>query len=143
MATRIDRSATPGRTGPGTTLNDGLLPKDRSLQLLKRRARVDPQLVDESPARFLVGVQGLCLPTRLVQRGHQTPPQALAERVLRDERLELSDELGVAPECKVGVDPELHRCQPDLLEPGDRRLGEAFVGELRERRASPERQRVA
>ena len=63
--------------------------------------------------------------------------------MLRDERLELSDELGVAPECKVGVDPELHCCQPDLLEPGDRRLGEAFVGELRERRASPERQRVA
>ncbi len=121
----------------------GILPKDRPLQLLERRARLDPELVDEGPARILVGVQGLRLPTRPVQRGHQTPPQALAERVLGDERLELSDQLVVAPECEVGVDPELHRCQPDLLEPGDRRLGEALVGEVRERRASPQRQRVA
>ena len=49
----------------------------------------------------------------------------------------------MAPDCEVGVDPELDRRQPDLLEPGDRRLGEALVGEVRERRASPQRQRVA
>ncbi len=120
-----------------------VLPKDRPLQLLERRARIDPELVDEGPARILVGVQGLRLPTRPVQRRHQIPPQALAERVLGDERLELSDQLVVAPECEVGVDPELDCCQPDLLEPGDGRLGEALVGEVRERRAPPQRQRVA
>ncbi len=49
----------------------------------------------------------------------------------------------MTPEREVGVDPELDCSQPDLLEPGDRRLGEALVGEVRERRASPERQRVA
>ena len=63
--------------------------------------------------------------------------------MLGDERLELTDELVVAPEQQVGVDPELDRRQPDLLEPGDRRLGEALVGEVRERRAPPERQRIA
>ena len=120
-----------------------VLPKDRPLQLLERRARIDPELVDEGPARILVGVQGLRLPTRPVQRRHQIPPQALAERVLGDECLELSDQLVVAPEREVGVDPELDCCQPDLLEPGDRRLGEALVGEVRERRAPPQRQRVA
>ena len=51
-----------------------VLPKDRPLQLLERRARVDPELVDEGPARILVGVQGLCLPARPVQRSHQIPP---------------------------------------------------------------------
>ena len=120
-----------------------VLPKDRPLQLLERRARIDPELVDEGPARILVGVQGLRLPTRPVQRRHQIPPQAFAERVLGDECLELPDQLVVAPEREVGVDPELDCCQPDLLEPGDRRLGEALVGEVRERRASPQRQRVA
>ena len=120
-----------------------LLPKDRPLQLLERSTRLDPELVDEGPARIPVGVQGLRLPTRPVQRRHQIPPQAFAERVLGDQCLELSDQLVVAPECEVGVDPELDCCQPDLLEPGDRRLGEALVGEVRERRAPPQRQRLA
>ena len=120
-----------------------LLPKDRPLQLLERSTRFDPELVDEGPARILVGVQGLRLPARPVQRRHQIPPQTFAERLLGDECLELSDQLVVAPECEVGVDPELDCCQPDLLEPGDRRLGEALVGEVRERRTPPQRQRLA
>ena len=108
-----------------------VLPKDRPLQLLERRARVDPELVDEGPARILVGVQGLRLPTRPVQRRHQIPPQAFAERVLGDQCLELPDQLVVTPEREVSVDPELDCSQPDLLEPGDRRLGEALIGEVR------------
>ena len=144
IATRIDRSAT-SRTPRCRRfeIERRVLPEDRPLQLLERRARLDPELVDEGPARILVGVQGLRLPTRPVQRRHQTSPQALAERVLGDQCLELPDQLVVAPECEVGVDPELDCCQPDLLEPGDGRLGEALVGEVRERRAPPQRQRVA
>ena len=102
-----------------------------------------PSSSTRASARILVGVQGLRLPARPVQRRHQIPPQTLAERVLGDQCLELSDQLVVAPEREVGVDPQLDRCQPDLLEPGDRRLGEALVGEVRERRAPPQRQRLA
>ena len=145
IATRIDRSAA-SPTDAGAAAGDvqrRLLPKDRPLQLLERRTRLDPELVDEGSARILVRVQGLRLPARPVQRRHQIPPQTFAERVLGDECLELADQLVVAPEREVGVDPELDRCQPDLLEPGDRRLGEALVGEVRERRAPPQRQRVA
>ena len=145
IATRIDRSAAWPDTG-GRRVRDverGILPEDRPLQLLERRARVDPELVDESPARLLVGVQRLGLPTRPVERRHQIHPEALAERVLGDERLELPDQLVVAPECEVGVDPQLQRGEPDLLEPGDGRLREALVGEVRERRTPPQRQRVA
>ena len=120
-----------------------VLPQNRPLQLLECRARIDPELVDECAARFLADVQSFCLPTRPVERGHQIHPQVLAERVLGDECLELCDHLVVAPEREVGVDAELHRDQPDLLEPGDGRLGEALVGEVRERRAPPQRQRVA
>ena len=84
-----------------------VLLKDRPLQLLERRARIDPELVDEGLARVLVGVQRLCLPAGPVQRRHQIPPEPLAERVLGDQCLELSDQLVVAPEREVGVDPEL------------------------------------
>ena len=73
-----------------------------------------PSSVDEGPARVLVGVQGLRLPARAIQRRHQLSPQTLAERVLGDEGLELSDQLVVAPEREVGVDPQLDCCQPDL-----------------------------
>jgi hypothetical protein len=40
----------------------GVLPKDRSLQLLEGRARFDAELVDERPARVLVRVEGFGLP---------------------------------------------------------------------------------
>jgi hypothetical protein len=120
-----------------------ILPQDRPLQLLERDARIDPEPVDERPAGVLVLVQRVRLPTRPVERRHQVPPQALAERVLRDECLELPDQLVMAPEREVGVDPELHRSQPDLLESRDGSLGEALVGEVDERRASPQGQRLA
>ena len=121
----------------------GVLAKDRPLELLKRRARLDSELVDERPARVLIDGEGLGLPARPVQRGHQTHPQVLAERVLGDECLELCDQLVVAPEREVGIDSQLDRRQPDLLEPGDRGLREVLVGKVRERRAPPERERVA
>ena len=120
-----------------------VLLEDRPLQLLERRARIYPELVHECPTRILVGVQRLRLPARPVERGHHRPPQALAKRVLDDQCLELSNQLVVAPERKVGVDPELYCREPDLVEPADGRLGEALVGEVRERRASPQRQRLA
>ena len=57
---------------PAVDIQRRVLPQDRPLQLLERRARLDPELVDEGPARVLVGVQSLGLPTRPVQRRHQT-----------------------------------------------------------------------
>ena len=125
-----------------TEVQRRVLLKDRSLQLVERRARLDPEPVHERAARVLVDVQGLRLPTRPVQRGHQLHAEALAERVRGRQCLELSDELGVAPEREVSRDPELHRGQLDLLEPSDGRLGEVLVGEIRERRASPQRKRL-
>ncbi len=63
--------------------------------------------------------------------------------MLGDECLELSHQLVVATEREVGVDPQLHRGQPDLLEPGDRRLGETLVDEVRERWTPPQGEGVA
>ena len=63
--------------------------------------------------------------------------------MLRHQCLQLCDQLVVAPEREVGLDPQLDRRQPDLLQTSDRRLGEALVGEVGERGAPPQRQRLA
>ena len=39
--------------------------------------------------------------------------------MLADEHLELTDELGVAAECEVGLEPPLERLQAELFEPRD------------------------
>ena len=49
--------------------------------------------------------------------------------------------LVVPAQCQVGVDPQLESCEPDLVEPRDGCLREAFVRKVHERRASPERER--
>ena len=54
-----------------------------------------------------VGVQCLRLPARAVEREHQLAAQALRQRVLGDQALELSDELGVRGRAR---DPR--RCDP-------------------------------
>ena len=54
----------------------------------------------------------------------------LAERVLGDQRSQLSNQLAVPAEHQVDVDAEFDRGQPDLLEPGDGRLREVLVSEV-------------
>src|SRR5262249_25767656 len=81
-------------------------------------------------------------PARPVQREHELSVQALTERVLERERFELADELRVAPERQIGIDALLEHRQPELLEARDLDLRERLVGEVGERRASPERQRL-
>src|SRR6185369_6686856 len=64
-------------------------------------------------------------------------------RMIRDERLELADELGVPAERQVGVDPLLQRYQPQILQTPGLRTRERLVGELCERRPPPQRERLA
>ena len=61
----------------------------------------------------------------------------------RDQPVELADHLGVATRLEVGVDRELGRAQPQLLQPADLGGRERLVGEVREWFAPPQRQRVA
>ena len=91
----------------------------------------------------MVRLQRLGLTPRSVEREHQLAPQALPQRVLRDQRLELADELSAAAELEVGVDPLLERLQAQLLEPADLGLGERLEGEVGERWAAPQRERLA
>ena len=62
--------------------------------------------------------------------------------MLRDQPLELADELSAAAELEVGVDPLLERLQAQLLEPADLGLDEGLEGEVGERWAAPQGQRL-
>ena len=58
-----------------------------------------------------------------------------------DHCLQLGHNLLVPAERQVSVDPPLQSGEPQLLDPPDRLLRERLVGEIGERRSSPERER--
>jgi hypothetical protein len=64
--------------------------------------------------------------------------ETLPERMVGYESLELRDQRCVASECEVGLDPELVRCEAELLQARDSKLRKAFVAEVGESRAAPE-----
>src|SRR5262249_56843039 len=84
----------------------------------------------------------LGLPPGAVEREHQLPAEALTQRVPSHEPLELADELRVAAELEIGVDPLLEREYAQLLEARDLICRERFVREVRKRRAAPEAERL-
>src|SRR5215216_2462811 len=63
--------------------------------------------------------------------------------MLGDERLELGNDVGVAPELEVCLDPLLDREGPALFESSDLSLRERFEREIGERRTAPERECLA
>ena len=109
------------------------------LELAEPCAGLDPELVDECPPRLVVRGERIGLTTRAVERQHQLRIQVLTQRLLRDQLLELGDEIVLAPERQVRLDAQLERDEAELFEPVDRRLGERLVGEVLEREAAPER----
>ncbi len=107
--------------------------QDLLLELLQRLAGVEAELVDEPGARVLVGGECVRLPAGAVEREDQQPGEALAQRVVANEPFELADDLGVAAEREVGLEAQLERGQPQLLEPADLVARERLVLELRKR----------
>ena len=120
-----------------------VLREDRLVQPPQLGAGLDADLLDERRARVAVGLERLGLAPGAVQREHPLRVQPLAQRVLGDERLELADHLGVPAGREVGVDRHLGRAQPQLLEPADLGGGERLVGDVGQRLAAPQRERLA
>ena len=112
----------------------GILTENRLLELHDRPARLEAELLHQHAPRVLVGLQRLGLPAAAVQGEHQLPAQPLAQRMTGDEGLELGDDLAVASEREVGLDPFLDGGQAELLEAGDLLLRERV--EARSRRAA-------
>src|SRR5690348_5724290 len=99
------------------------------VQLAKRPAGLDPELLDEHAARLLIRLERLRLTTRAVQGEHQLAAQVLPERVLADERLQLADQLGMKAARQLGLDPLFERDQSKLLETADLALSKRLIRE--------------
>ena len=89
-----------------------ILTEDRPFELLQRWAGLDAELLDEHLPAVPVCLQRLGLPAGAIEREHQLAAQALAQRVLEDQSLELAHEVEVPTESEIGIDPALERSEP-------------------------------
>ena len=91
----------------------------------------------------MVRVEGIGLPAGPVHGHDEVTPQPFPERVLADERLELADQLAVAPRGQFCRQLRLQR--PEIfLAKANRLRGQRGVGrDPRERLSPPQRDRVS
>ena len=128
------------RLGRGGQVERRVVGEDLLVQALQLRAGLDADLLHETGPCGAVGLECLRLPPGPVEREHPLAVQALAQRVLGDERVELAGQLGVTAGRQVGIDRRLRCPQPQVLEPADLRRGERLVGQVGEWLAAPQRQ---
>jgi hypothetical protein len=113
------------------------------LEVSQRETGLEAKLVHERCAGLGVPPQRLGLATRSIEGEHVLGAEALAQRMLGGQHLELGNQRRVAPELEVGVDPQLERLETQLLESRDLAGGERVEREVRQRRTSPQGQRLA
>ena len=121
-----DRASSPAAGVTASTrrrgrIERGVLAQDALLELLERAARLEAELVPQPNRAAPVRIESLGLPPRAVEREHELLEQMLAERMRRDERVELGTSSRSTTEREVGVDPSLERSEPSFLQPGDLR----------------------
>ncbi len=133
--------------GPGLVGHDaierGILAQDRLLQAPQLGPRLQPERLHERVAGVAEDVERLGLPARAVEREHQQRADALAQRVLVDQRAQPADRLAVAPGVEVVLERQLGRRQMQLLEPAHLRGRERLLEHAGERGSVPERERLA
>jgi hypothetical protein len=117
--------------------------QDHSLERLKGRPRLEPELFTQHPARVSVDVQRLGLAPRSIEREHQLGAEALAQRVRQDQRLDLRDQLLVVPEGQICVDPLHQGKNSQFLQAPDLRLREVQRPHVRQWGTPPQRERLA
>ena len=116
-----------------------VLRQDPSLELVQIRPGLEPDLLDEPAARVAVGRERVGLAAVAVERGHQEAPQPLAQRVFLDESAQLRDEAGMPAQPELGLDAELDRNDPQLLEAGARDRGEGSPADIAQWWPAPQR----
>ncbi len=131
------------RRGRGGRRGD-LAAQDREVRGLELGAGQRPERVVERGADALVGAQRVGLPAGGVQHADLQPRDALVERVVGGQALELGDELSGRDAGQVGLDAADGRGQAHVLEPRGRGGRErARARHARQRRAPPQRERLA
>jgi hypothetical protein len=78
--------------------------------------------VRESPGSRLIGLQGIGLPARPIERQHEVTPESFPEGMVDDQGFQFREKLGMQSEGKLRLQPVLDHIQPKILQPG--RLGQ-------------------
>ena len=87
-------------------------------------------------------LERLRLPPGAVEGDHQLAAQALVERVVDHELLELGHELRAAAELELGLEAPLRDREAQVAQALDDRPGERLEREIGERLAPPQRERL-
>ncbi len=128
------RGRPPGATGPQL----GALLQDLLLQPSQIRPGRNPELVVEESPHPLISGERIGLPPGPVERGDHGRPQALAQRVLHEQGLQLCHDLAAGTQIHPPREDPLGQGQPNLLEAGAVRrepvpeLGQHVPAEQRE-----------
>jgi hypothetical protein len=117
--------------------------EDPALEPTEVLARLEAQLPEQARTRSPVHVERLGLPARSVEREHELGGEALAQRVLVDERLELRNELRVPALGQIAREAAFERRKPQFLEPLDLGLRERLECEIAQRGPAPQLERLA
>jgi hypothetical protein len=116
----------------------GIAGQHAVVQALELRARFDPELLDQHVARLPVAVQSLGGPSAAVQGEHQLGMEALAQRVPLRQIAQLRHDVLMPAEIQVGLDADLERLQPQLLEPGSVFAAEPLGTDVGQRASAPQ-----
>ena len=99
----VDAAATGAvRRGRGGS-RVGSCASTRPSSVAQRRTRFETQFVHQAITRLAVDPERLGLPPAAIQREHPQLPQPLAQRMLRAQRLELTDDLAVLPQLQSAL----------------------------------------
>ncbi len=131
-----------GAGGRSVPVELGVLPEDLRLELPQARARRDPELVPHQLPALAERGERLRLAAGAVERECKLAAEALAQRVSGNEPLEGGRDGRVAAEREECVDPVLGGREPQPLETARHRVRECLVGELAQRVAAPQLERL-
>ena len=101
-----------------------------ALELSELLAGLDPELLDQRLASGSVGLQRLGLAPGTVERQHAQSPQPLAQRMLRDQGVELGRDLVLAAAVQVGLDAVLDCGETQCIQPGSDRCDPRQIGQV-------------
>ncbi len=117
--------------------------EQRPLERLEFIARVEPELTGEHIAQPLVDLQRRGPSPGPVQGQHQLEVNPLVQRMPGREPEQLPDDLVMAPEEQVRLDPAAQYAHPGLLQAGHLDVEDPSALHIGERGTAPQRQSLA
>ena len=139
----VGRRRQPGGEHGGRPVGQqlGIVREDHALEPTQLRARLDPELVHQHAPALAHHLERVRLPAGTIERNHQLRAQPLAQRMLRNQSLQLACEIRGAPQSQVRGNPLLDRLHVQLLQARDLLLGELVEAMIGQRRPAPQTQR--